>query len=325
MADLSIIIVNWNVRELLRDCLAAIHAAPDARMDAAGNLCLSRYTTELWVVDNASTDGSVEIVREQFPGVEVIASERNLGFTGGNNAALQCCTGRYVLLLNPDTRVVGRALSTMLDYLEEHGEVGVLGPQLRYPDGRVQSSRRRFPTLMTALMESTLLEQWFPGNRWASLYRLEESPDDLIQEVGWVVGACILVRREAIQGAGLLDEGYFMYSEEMDWCRRIVQKGWRVVYLPTVTVVHYEGQSSGQVQAARHIHFQQSKIRYFRKHLGLLSAGFLRFFLLMTYVYQIGEETAKYLIGHKRALRRERIAAYWQVLRSGLRARRGAD
>ncbi len=317
--DLSIVIVNWNVAPLLRDCLASIAASPEARLDADGLLHLGTYTVEVYVVDNASSDGSSRMVADEFPWAHLIASEHNLGFSAGNNLALRRCSGRYALLLNPDTRVVNSALDSLLRYADSHPDVGVLGPQLRYGDGSPQSSRRRFPTLMTAFMESTLLEEWFPDNRWARAYHLADVPDRTVQDVDWVTGACMLVRRDVLERVGLLDEGYFMYSEELDWCRRITDQSWRIVYLPEAVVVHYEGQSSGQVVAARHIHFDSSKIRYFRKHHGPCQAAVLRLFLLLTYMVRLAEETAKFLLGHKRDLRRDRMVAYVQVLRSRLR------
>lgn len=316
--DLSIVIVNWNVRNLLRDCLRSIYRAESAQIvDAI--LHVGRYTVEVFVVDNASSDGSTAMVREEFPHVQLIANTVNMGFTAGNNAALRRCQGRYWLLLNPDTRLAADALQVMLDYMEQNPAVGVVGPKLLNPDGSIQPSRRRFPTLMTALMESTLLEQWFPRNRWARRYHMTDTSDHATQEVDWVTGACMLVRAEALERVGLLDEGFFMYSEELDWCRRIVEEGWRVVYLPTAAVVHYEGQSSGQVVALRHILFQSSKIRYFRKHHGALQAELLRLFLLAGYLYQLAEESAKLLLKNKVDLRRTRVQAYRQVLRSGLR------
>jgi hypothetical protein len=141
-----------------------------------------------------------------------------------------------------------------------------------------------------------------------------------VQQVDWLVGACLLVRREAYEQVGGLDEGFFMYSEELDWCRRVKQAGWQVVYFPGATVIHHEGKSSEQVVPARHIHFQSSKVRYFRKHHGPVQAELLRWFLLATYVYQWAREGFKWLVGHKRPLRAERLRAYGQVLRSGLRS-----
>ncbi len=317
--DLEIVIVSWNVVDLLQDCLDSIYGAPGARPDADGVLHLGSYTAKVHVVDNASSDGSPQMVREHFPAVELISSSTNLGFTRGNNLALRRCRATYVLLLNPDTRVVDEALRKMLDYMEQHPEVGVLGPQLRYGDDSLQSSRRRFPTFMTALMESTLLQQWFPENRWAQRYYVHDVPADEVQDVDWVTGACMLVRRDVLRTVGLLDEAFFMYSEELDWCRRIVDAGWRVVYFPRAVVIHYGGRSSDQVVAERHIHFQRSKILYFRKHHGRMVAEALRFFILGTYLFQVMEEGLKYVVGNRRPLHRARLKTYIRVLCSALR------
>jgi hypothetical protein len=149
-------------------------------------------------------------------------------------------------------------------------------------------------------------------------YYVADTPDDLVQPVDWLVGAALMVRRAVYEELGGLDEGFFMYSEELDWCRRMAAAGWRVVYLPTATAIHHEGKSSEQVVAARHIYFQSSKVRYFRKHHGPLQAGLLRAFLLGTYLLQAASEGLKWLVGHKRPLRAARLRAYRQVLRSGL-------
>ena len=317
--DLSIVIVSWNVADLLGACLESIYSGAQSRLGGDSVLRVGERTVEVFVVDNASTDGSVEMVRSKYPHVSVIASEVNLGFTRGNNLALERCRGRYVLLLNPDTELVGDALTGMVEHMEGHLDVGLLGPRLVHSDGTTQSSRRRFPTLATALMEGTLLHQWWPCNPWARSYHMADSDDDFTQSVDWVSGACMLVRRRAIDQVGLLDEAFFMYSEEMDWCRRMVDAGWRVVYLPTASVIHHEGQSSDQVVAERHIHFQTSKVTYFRKHHGQAQAEMLRWFLLATYLFQLAEESLKWALGHKRALRRSRMAAYARVLGSWLR------
>lgn len=316
--DLAVVIVNWNVRDLLRHCLRSLATAIDAaKLDAT-----------VVVVDNASTDGSAAMVQAEFPWVHLIAAPRNVGFTAGNNLGLRALgfgdtnrldLPRYALLLNPDTEIVGDALPTMIAYLDAHPRVGLLGPRLRYPDGRAQPSRRRFPTLATAFLESTLLQQWFPHAPALRRFYVADRSDDETQAVDWLVGACLLARREALVQVGLLDEGYFMYSEEVDWARRFAQAGWEVAYLPTAEVLHYEGRSSEQVAPLRHILFQTSKVRYFRKWHGPLVAETLRLFLLLTYVYQMGEEGVKWLLGHKRPLRAERLRAYRQVLRSGLR------
>ena len=303
MPDLSVIIVNWNVRDLLRRCLHSILAY------------LHTCSLEVIVVDNGSTDGSPEMVRTEFPQVHLMANPDNRGFTAANNQGLTVARGRYVLLLNPDTEVLGDALATMVAFADAHPDVGVVGPQLLNPDGTVQSSRRRFPTLATALLESTWLQPYAPRRLLARYYVLDR-PDDEVQDVDWVTGAALMARREAVEQVGPLDEGFFMYSEELDWCRRFRAAGWRVVYLPTARVIHHEGKSSEQVLPARHIHFQTSKIRYFRKYHGPAAAEVLRLVLLGNYLWQIGVEGAKWLLGHKRPLRAERIAAYRQVVQS---------
>ncbi|RLC80656.1 MAG: glycosyltransferase family 2 protein [Chloroflexi bacterium] len=307
MLDLSVVIVNWNVRDLLRRCLLSILASSQT------------CKFEIIVVDNASTDGSVEMVRAELPAVHLIANTENRGFPAANNQGLAIARGRYVLLLNPDTEVVGDALATMVAFADAHPDVGMIGPQLLYADGSVQSSRRRFPTLATGFLESTWLER-YASRRLLERYEFLDQPDDVVQDVDWLYGAALMARREAVEQVGPMDEGYFMYSEELDWCRRFRDTGWRVVYLPAAQIVHHEGKSSEQVVAARHIHFQTSKVRYFRKYHGRVVGEVLRFFLLSNYVWQLGLEGAKWLLSHKRPLRAQRIAAYRQVLRTGLRS-----
>lgn len=304
MVDLSIVIVSWNVRDLLRRCLASISA-------------LRSPLIEIIVVDNGSTDGSAAMVRDEFPTVNLVVSERNLGYPGGNNVGLRMAHGRYVMILNPDTEVCAGALAALVAYADAHPDVGVVGPQLLNPDGSVQSSRRRFPTFATALFESTWLQPLAP-RRLLERYYVLDQPDDVMLDVDWVDGAALMARREAVEQVGLLDEGFFMYSEELDWCRRFRQAGWRVVYLPEAKIIHHRGKSSDQVVAARHIHFNTSKVRYFRKYHGSLAAEALRLFLLGNYLWQMGVEGAKWFVGHKRPLRAERVVAYWRVLKSKL-------
>lgn len=317
--DLAIVIVSFKVRELLERCLRSIER----------ELTGSELRCQIVVVDNASHDGSAEMVRTNFPTVQLIALNDNLGFAGGNNAGLRRVLGldgvaasadvpRYVLLLNPDTAVQAGALERLVCYLDEHPDVVVAGPQLRYGDGTLQSSRRRWPARATLFWESTLLEQWWPRNPWARRYRLDDRGADGVQEVDWLVGAALLVRSPAIAAAGLLDERYFMYSEELEWQSRLARHG-RIVYLPEAVVIHYEGKSSEQNLARRHINFQRSKLRYAYRRWGRVLAESLRVFLLATYWLQLGVEVAKWLLGHKRELRRARIAQYGEVLRSGLR------
>jgi GT2 family glycosyltransferase len=304
--DLSIIVVNWNVRELLRSCLQSLLT------DSQTN---PKLIIEIIVVDSASTDGSPEMIRTHFPQVRLIASEHNLGYANGNNVGAAAAQGRYLFLLNPDTEVQPGTLARIIGYMETHPAVGALGPQLLWPDGSIQSSRRRFPTLGSLFWDSTLLGQWFHDNRHSRAYHLADQPADQAQKVDWVVGAAILIRREAWLGVGPIDQDFFMYFEETDWCRRSVEAGWETHYLPSARVTHYEGKSSEQVVAARTLQFQHSKLYYTRKYFGGGWAASLRIFLWITFAFQWVEETLKWFLGRQRALHRERMMAYSQMLR----------
>lgn len=306
--ELSFIIVSWNVSALLRRAIESMLA------DAVG------LSFEIIVVDNASTDGTADMLRAAFPPVRLIANTENVGFTRANNQALAVAQGRFLFLLNPDAELERGAVRALRSFMDApaNGRVGIAGPQLVYPDHRLQSSRRRFPTLATALLESTPLQQWFPRNRVLDRYYVRDTSDQAAQDVDWLVGAALFVRRAVYDAIGGFDERFFMYSEELDWCQRAHAAGWRVVYVPQARVVHYEARSSEQVVARRDIYFHSSKVRYFKKYHGAQGEA-LRWFLLAMFGCQTLAEGSKYLLGHKRELRAARVKAYRQVLASGLR------
>jgi GT2 family glycosyltransferase len=197
--------------------------------------------------------------------------------------------------------------------------VGVAGPRLWYGDGNPQPNRRRFPTLATLFTESTIIQQYLPGLKLFSRYIMADAPDDAPQDVDWLVGAALMARREVYEQIGGLDEGFFMYSEELDWCRRAKDAGWRIAYDPAAEIIHYEGKSSEQAAARRDIAFFSSRVRYARKYHGPIWAELLRWWLLTTFIFQWLREGVKWLLGHKRDLRAQRMAAYRQVLRSRLK------
>lgn len=319
MIDLSIVIVNWNVADLLDACLRSIVAGPVEIVgpNEAGDPASQRLQVEVLVVDSASTDHSLDVLAG-YPTVHVLAQTENIGFTRGNNAALRLARGRHLLLLNPDTEVIGDALPVLVDYLDANPGVGLVGPHTLNSDGTTQSTRRQFPTFVTALFESTWLQGLAP-RRLLDRYMMTDAPDDETFDVGWMQGSALMARREVYEQIGGLDEGYVMYSEEMDWCKRAAEAGWRRVYVGDAQIVHHGGKSSDQVMAQRHIYFQQSKVRYFRKHHGMLAGESLRLYLLAQYIWQIVLEGGKGMLGHKRALRQARVAAYREVLKTGLR------
>ena len=321
--DLGIVIVSWNVRELLRRCLRSVEQS----------LRTSHIAYRIVVVDNASHDNTAQMVRDEFPDVLLIANDTNRGFAGGTNDGLKALgllqgTGtarrmpRYVMLLNPDTEVVGDALPRLVHYLDTNPEAIAVGPQLRYGDGSLQSSRRRFPSRATLFLESTLLEAWWPGNWWARRYRMEERPATGEQVVDWLMGAALLVRASVVEWVGGLDEGFFMYSEELEWQERMARAyrhhPGRIVYLAGAVVTHYEGRSSEQNLLRRQISFNRSKLRYARMRFGPVVALLLRIFLKATYLVQALIEGSKWLVGHKRDLRAARVRQYVRIVVSGL-------
>lgn len=260
--DLSIIIVNWNTREYLERCLASV--GPEIKRLAPRNV-------EVVVVDNRSTDGSSDMVRRDFPSVRLIESEKNLGFAGGNNMALQSSVGEHLLLLNPDTEVFPGAIEGLLKYLEAHPRTGAVGPALLNPDGTLQASAYPAPTLGRELWRLLHLDRL----RRISSYPLLMWRGEDSQQVDVIQGACLMTRREVLTQVGMLDEGFFMYTEEVDLCLRIRQAGWNIVWLPSLEVVHHGGQSTRQVPSDMFLQLYRSKIRYFRKHQG--ASGALRY------------------------------------------------
>lgn len=254
----SVIILNYNTREYLRACLHAVAASQPGPDDPS---------LEVFVVDNASQDGSADIVPDQFPWARLIRSSRNGGYAYGNNLALRECVGEYVLLLNPDTVVSPDAIRRLVDYLDAHPEAGAVGPKVLLPDGRLDlACRRSFPTLEVATYRLLGLSRLFPRSRRFGRYNLTYLDPDQPAEVDSVVGACMLVRRAAIDQAGLLDEQFFMYGEDLDWAYRMKRCGWRILYNPSVTVLHYKGEASRQHSEASTLAFYQAMGIFYRKH-----------------------------------------------------------
>ena len=277
-------------------------------------------SAEIIVVDSASADQSVDMIWRKYPSVTILPQPHNIGFTRGNNIGLAHAQGRYLLLLNPDTEVSPAALEMMLAYMDAQPQVGIMGPHTLNSDGSHQSTRRRFPTLLTGIFESTWLSQWAPA-KIETQYRMLDTDDDAILEADWVQGSALLLRRAVYEAIGGLDEGYTMYSEELDFCRRAKDAGWLIAYHGRATITHHGGKSSEQVAALKQIHFHTSKLRYFRLHHGHGHYHLLRAILLKQFCLQLGLESLKGALGHKRAMRAQRIRVYWQVLRSGLKAK----
>jgi hypothetical protein len=261
MPDVSIIILNWNTRGQLVKCL-------DAISQTAGDL-----DTEILVVDNASSDGSPMMVRQQFPHVNLIANHENVGFARGNNQALVASHGRYVLLVNSDAFVMPGAIQALIDLADLQPQAGMVGAQLINADGSFQTSHTPFPNLWRELLILSGLGRLIYG-RWYPSCGPEE--DKGPQVVDYVEGACLLVRRKAFEEVGGLDEAYFMYAEEVDWCYAMRAKGWQVWYQPTAKVTHLGGGSSRNRPFQREADLYRSRVRFFRKHYGNRAAELLK-------------------------------------------------
>ncbi len=261
MPDVSIIVLNWNTRDQLAKCLNAIH-------QTAGEL-----DTEIFVVDNASSDGSQAMVRERFPDVKLIANHENVGFAKGNNQAMAVSQGRYALLVNSDAFVWPGAIQALVDLADLQPRAGIVGAQLINADGSFQASHTLFPDPWQELLILSGLGRLMYG-RWYPSHGPEE--DKGPQVVDYVEGACLLVRRKVFVEVGGLDEGYFMYAEEVDWCYTMRAKGWQVWYQPAAKATHLGGGSSRNRSCQREADLYRSRVRFFRKHYGDGAAELLK-------------------------------------------------
>lgn len=253
---LSVVIVNWNTRGLLRQCLRSLEWA------------LGRDKAQLLMVDNASSDGSTQMVESEFPWVEVIASQQNLGFAAGNNLALERARGRYVLLLNPDTEVTPGAIEQMTRLLDGRPDVGIVGTTLLNPDGSLQLSCHRFYGFRHSLKHNRLVDRLVGRREMLSAHRAPAPVD-----VDWMTGACLTARKSALDEVGVFDPSFFVYGEEIDLQYRMHRQGWRVVYVPSPGVVHYGGQSARQSPGAASLHDYRGRWLFLRKHYPLHSRG----------------------------------------------------
>ncbi len=306
---LSVIIVSWNTRDLLAQCLESVFRSQYSEFSGQLQLntehCL--LNTEVFVVDNASSDGSAAMVRERFPQVRLIENRENVGFARANNQAIRESAGQYVLLLNSDTIVQPGALQNMVAFMQAHAEAGIVGAYLLNRDGTPQSCFGNFPTVLSETVFAWGLDSHLPFSRWVHpQVFLEDSPENGLlreplarsatgeppvqhfhrnagerkfmknyQETDWVQGAALMIRRDVLRQVGGMDESYFMYSEEIDLAYRVKQAGWRNYVLKTAPVIHLGQQSAIQMPARMKVELFRSKKKYFKKYRGAFSALFL--------------------------------------------------
>lgn len=260
---LSVLVVSWNTRDLLAAALTSLKVEMQ-------RLSPDLSDVEVFVVDNNSADGSAAMVAAEHPWVKLTANAENRGFAAGNNQALVQSSGRYVLLLNPDTEVKPGSIETLIKFLESHPRAGVVAPQLLNSDGSIQRSCRAFPTFAGMLFELIGLSRLFPpGSAFGAQFRhykmLDWNHDDE-RQVDQPEGACLMIKREVLDQVGNLDEGYFMLFEEVDWCFRVKKAGWEIWFTPTAQIVHHYGQSIKQVKVPMILSSHRGLYRFWHKH-----------------------------------------------------------
>jgi len=295
--DLSIVIVNSNTRELLRDCLKSIYE------NTVG------IKHEVIVVDNNSADGSTNMVETEFPCVKLIRNTENLGFSKGNNQGFEVSSGRYILMLNSDTRVLDHAVNSTVRFMDEHPEAGAVGCRTVDGEGEPQLTYERFPTILSEMFRTTPLSRLFPHN-------VAVNRGDYL-EVDWAQGSFLMLRRAALSEIGMLDEMYSpAYSEETDLCYRLKQAGWQVYYVPDATIVHLGGQTTKSMYEWHFLQLHRSKFLFFKKHRGRLYAHTYRLVRSAMCLIRIGMLLSKVVlhVGESEHLRK-RLKLQWQLFR----------
>jgi hypothetical protein len=253
----SIVIVSWKTPDLLARCLDSVAGDPGAD------------TFEIFVVDNDSQDGSVEMLRQRYPHVITVANTENVGFSRACNQVIPQAKGTFILLLNPDTVIVGDAISKLADFLTANPDCGAAGPKVLNPDNTLQlSCRRAFPSVEAAFYRLTYLSMLFPNHPKFARYNLGSADPEKQLDVDALAGACMMVRREVVEQIGLLDEDIFMFGEDIDWCWRIKEAKWRVVYSPQSVVYHIHGASSRQRPVGATINLHKGMEVFYKKHLA---------------------------------------------------------
>lgn len=255
---ISVVIVSWNTCDILKECLTSVYQQ--------SNL----LDIEVIVIDNASTDGSVKMIKREFPKVKLICNNRNRGFAAANNQGMEIAQGKYILLLNSDTIILKNAIDRVVTFAEEHHDAAVIGCRVLNPDRTLQNTCFMFPSILNLFLAATYLYKVFPKSKFFGRERMTWWNRDTVRKVDVVTGCFMLVRREAIENTGQMDERFFMYGEETDWCYRFKNANWRILFTPDAKIIHYGGKSSEQISDKMLIQLRKSILTFIKKHHSLL-------------------------------------------------------
>ena len=309
MIDVSIIIVTWNSREDLERCLPSL----------AGGV--RKHTSEVILVDNASVDESIPFVRSILPAARIIQNDVNAGFAAANNQALLSAAGRFVCLLNPDTIVYEDGLDALVDFMDANPRAWASGPAMYNGDGTAQRTGVRFPSLWNLTVETLFLDRLFASTRLFGAHRELFRSSTTSRPVDYVQGACLMVRREAVENVGGLDERFFMYFEETDWCFRFKQAGGEVWLVPSAGVIHFGGGSTGHFDEQRLVYYFESLLRFYDKHHGAIGRAAVRILVFLRSASRIPIWILTGVVRPRlRAAARSSCRGYARVIRSLLSA-----
>jgi GT2 family glycosyltransferase len=306
--DLSIVIVSWNAKRLLHDCLQSI----------ATGLC--RFSGEVIVVDNGSTDGSPTMVESEFPDVRLIRNQNNIGFAAANNIGIRHTKGRYLALINSDVVVLAGCFDRLLEHMELQPEVGIIGPKILWPDKTLQNSCRKFPGLWNNFCTVTGLRLLFPKSAFFSGEHMRYFAHDSQRCVDYLVGCFLVVRRSAVDQVGLLDEQFFIYAEEVDWCKRFSNAKWRVLFFPEAKAIHV-GQGSSSNEPVRFAAAQEKAVlQYWVKHHSVVAVTLLYLLKLLRQVGGLVVYLILYFVPHQKREERKRcVTMHARCLRTMVR------
>jgi hypothetical protein len=303
MFDISVIIVNWNTKALLLDCVESLYQTT------------RKSSLEIIVVDNASADGSVVALRERFPKVQIIVNEDNLGFAKANNIGIKQAKGLYVCLVNSDVKALDGVLDKMRTYMESHPEIGALAPKTFFGDMQIQKNCREFPTLSNVFCEAFFLNKLFPKIAFFRGRDMVRCDYDTVMEIEALSGCFLMVRQEVIAQVGLLDERFFFYSEDVDWCKRIHDAGWKLVHYPEAEAIHFGQGSSDSAPIRFRLEMLKANWQYWRKHKNILECLVFR---LIELIGTLGRAVAWFAISlvesKRRSTAKMMAASYGKML-----------